>query len=759
MINGPFILRFLFLTTIIVFCSKLCCGQGNENAVQKDYGSEIVLDSGIIFFYYRTPVCKRQISKAIYHPFEISLPLIEKKEVKKEGHQFLILHGNVSYEFSYRSKIDTPFGMTGLQQHIERVYINGLYKEKYPFKIGFTARQSNSPWFRNFADMNFQFDPQRFRKNLMEQLLASYISNFSQKNFLDSLENVLKEKGKLLNTMRDWLKSSSTLQKLIQKKEQRFRKENDPQNPGNNLGNNLYNRFGFINKSIVKKSDTLMEDFEKSYETYKNKADQLSDSVKSLSRKIDSVKLSVNKSIAGMKQKIYHAATQKELSKIASENNLDLNSKNKTDRRLSAIQNFSIGRSILNYTELTAKNITVSGVNVEYASSVYMAFAAGKINYTFRDFFNKSGTRNNQYVALGRIGIGDINSRSLILTIFQGRKNQSYSLFSDSINNQINLLGYSLQAILRKDKNTDIQIEVAKSTKPITGSYIANKNINSLWKFSDKTNVGLNIKGKTLLSQTGTRLSGFFRKTGEDFQSFSLFSYNTNQTAWMARVDQDFLKRRIKVTGMLRQNDFTNPFTEKTFKTSTTFKTIIVNVQLPKWPFISLGYYPGSQLYMLNKEKVMENAYYILNGYLVYNYRFHGINMNSTVVVNRYFNKATDSGFVLYKGVNYYGSHSLLFKKLQLAGSYAFSKQAELTYSTVGWSGSYALLNFLKASTALKYNKVFNGPSYWGERLQINAEMWKLGGLQVAYEKSYLPSLNQTLYPIEIGQIGWYKNF
>jgi hypothetical protein len=48
-----------------------------------------------------------------------------------------------------------------------------------------------------------------------------------------------------------------------------------------------------------------------------------------------------------MKQKIYHAGTQKELSKIASENNLDLNSKNKTDRQLSAIQNFSIGRSIL----------------------------------------------------------------------------------------------------------------------------------------------------------------------------------------------------------------------------------------------------------------------------------------------------------------------------------------------------------------------------------------------------------------------------
>ena len=85
--------------------------------------------------------------------------------------KLLIVHGNIGYEYFYRSKIDTPLNQNNFQQHTERVYLNLLYKEKYPLKIGFTARESNSPWFRNFLDLNFQFDPGVFRRDIKEDMI------------------------------------------------------------------------------------------------------------------------------------------------------------------------------------------------------------------------------------------------------------------------------------------------------------------------------------------------------------------------------------------------------------------------------------------------------------------------------------------------------------------------------------------------------------------------------------------------------------
>ena len=160
------------------------------------------------------------------------------------------------------------------------------------------------------------------------------------------------------------------------------------------------------------------------------------------------------------------------------------------------------------------------------------------------------------------------------------------------------------------------------------------KQSGAIWNYSDRSNMGINIKAQTIIPATNTKLSGFFRKTGENFQSFSLFSYNTDQTAWLARADQSFFKKKVTLTGMLRRNDFTNPFTDKTYKTSTIFKSVLLNIRFPKYPSVSIGYYPGTQLYLVNKEKIRESAYYILNGSAVYSYIIKGLSMNSSFVYN-----------------------------------------------------------------------------------------------------------------------------
>ena len=293
----------------------------------------------------------------------------------------------------------------------------------------------------------------------------------------------------------------------------------------------------------------------------------------------------------------------------------------------------------------------------------------------------------------------------------------------------------------------------------MSGNVRDNGESKNLFNFSDNSNLGISLKGQSILKQTNTRVSGFYRKTGENFQSFSLFTYNTDQTAWLLKLDQPFLKNKIGVIAMLRRNDFTNPFTEKTFKTSTIFKSIQVNARFPKWPSLSAGYYPGSQLYIIDKERIRENAYYILNASVVHNYTIGGTRMLSSLIYNQYSSKGTDTGFISYNGISYMASHSLIFRNLQLQGVYTYTDQEQMQFSSLEANGDYSLTRFIRIGAGIKYNKVVSGKSYWGSRAQLGIELKKLGGLQLQYEKSFLPTIYQTLFPVEIGRVSWFKYF
>ena len=58
--------------------------------------------------------------------------------------KFLKIHGNILYNFSYRSYIDTPFAQNDLQQHLVQTNLYFVIKDKYPVQMTITNRSSNS---------------------------------------------------------------------------------------------------------------------------------------------------------------------------------------------------------------------------------------------------------------------------------------------------------------------------------------------------------------------------------------------------------------------------------------------------------------------------------------------------------------------------------------------------------------------------------------------------------------------------------------
>jgi hypothetical protein len=808
---------------LTALCVQYLCGQtiqpvvSDTNTMLSNTMRFMKTDSGLIIYRYYRAVCKNQVfdMKFMKNALMVSPVQVNNDPVNTK---LITIHGNISYDFFYRSRVDTPFNQQKLQQHTERIWLNVLIKEKYPFTIGFTARQSNSPFYRDLYNTNLNFDRFGYTKNLKQQLLNRLNTVKWQNPDLEMVDKALKEQLQKYQALKNFIDGPEALQRLIEERERAFlsKQKNKINFKEDSLTESIhvYSKIKFPNGNTIKlKTDSLPDFAKKDFSptalkdslaaipqdfyrkklpkqkadslmnAYKEKPDLPSDSafaVKVRSKKeqlikleksiavlkysADSIKNSIKLSIAKARQLIYTANNPRELEKIAKENAINEPGKDKLQGVLSNIKTFGIGRSMIDYTELTAQNVMLTGINVEYNPSYYTAFAAGKIDYGFRDFFGKRIKQKGQYLVLGRMGWGSRDKSAVILTLFQGRKNNYAGLLAaDSGNITSRLFGYSIETIIKRNENTFFSVEVAKSTKSqlkatSSATIPANKSDN-LFQYSDRSNMGFNVKAQTTLRETNTKISAFYRKTGEQFQSFSLFTYNTNQQSWQVRLDQSFLKRKINITGMLRQNDFTNPLSDKTFKTSTVFKSLQVNIKMPHWPVINAGYYPGSQFYIVDNTTVRENVYYILNGSALYAYQFKGIDMNSSFIYNRYFNQATDSGFVLYNGSNYILSQALTFKKLQLEGSYSYNKQSELDYYTLDANGDYSVKNVLRIGGGVKYNHVQGGESYWGQSIRLSANIKKLGGLQLHYEKSYLPTIQQTLYPVTIGRVSYYKIF
>lgn len=656
---------------------------------------------------------------------------------------FLKIQGNIQYDFLYRSFADTPFYQKDFRQHTLRTSLVIYAKDKYPMRVNFLIRKSNSPYFRDFFDGGFQFDKHAYLRNIKQAVLQKIIASLPNHNYLDAAKKLLERNIQQYNTLRRKLSASGLAQELIEERERAFFKQ--MQQPK-------------IEKSGIKEIDSLKGEMEALVGEKKKQLDSLKQVIDKLGATVDSIQQGMNEMISKAGREINTIKSPAELAKLAVKYGVE-SQKGKFDKFVTNVKSIGIGRSVLDYSELTARNVSLTGLNLEYNSRMYFAVAAGKIDYGFRDFFGKSNRSMNQHLIMGRVGWGDIEKRAVILSVFTGRKANYGTVLSDTVTGNIGVTGYSIEAIIKRDEKTFFSVEVAKSTRPVTGSFADNKELNSLFRFSDQSNIGISAAGQTEIRSTDTKLSGLFRKTGENFQSFSLFTYNTDQTAWMIKAEQPLFKNKVFAEAAVRRNDFVNPFTEKTFKTTTVFGSARLSIRIPKWPSLSVGYHPGSQLYIIDRNRVRENVYYILNGSVIHQYTVGGVRMVSSAIYNNYTTKGTDSVFINYSGRNYMLSQSVYFRRLQLQGNIIYTDQQELRFYTAESNLEYAVKTVLKIGAGVKYNKIISGNTYWGGSAQLILDFQHLGSLQLQYEKSFLPTIQQTLFPVEIGRLTWLKNF
>ncbi len=705
---------------------------------------------------------------------------------KTPNSPFLKIHGNILYDVNYYSNIDTPYNQKDVYQHTVQVYLDITVKNHYPIRLYFTTRFSNSLLFKNFTDVNLLYASNLFTQGIEEQLKKKMLASMGSLPKLDSLKNLLDSKYKEFAVLQAWQNNPGTLQKMVEARERAFFKEqktsiNDSvknglpsiAKPGDDnfqsknlqklIIGELSDSTGLLSfdSSLQSRKDSLFN----KYEANRKRADSLREAITALEKKYSELQEQLT-NISGITAKEIDAIKNpRELESKMSQLNIADSSMPKGYKKLMALRTVSVGRNIINYSELSVKNISVTGLQVEYNPSYYVAFAAGTVDYRFRDFIVQNYNQPKQYVGVVRVGTGMKDGNNIILTYYAGRK-QLYNSFTDTLNQNAGIrspyiMGFTLEGNYKIGNNNVLTAEVAKSSVPYYA--VSNKPENlfsGTVRMKDRSNEAYSLRIASFIPATKTTINGYYKRFGINFQSYSIFTNGSAQSALNIRVDQPFFKRTLDIVASISSNDFTNPYIPQGYKSSTVFKSVQATLRKKNWPVISLGYFPSAQLTKLNDDQYIQNLFYTLMGSINHFYHLHSTMYSTTLLYTQFYNNPGDSSFVYFNTKNLMLSQSIFLRKFTLQFNSSEAINSYYRLYEAGGNIQYKWNKWLDLGGGVKYNmQTEYNIRQIGYSANVTIRVPLLGEFRLMADKGFIPGPDRQLVTNNVGRFTYFKTF
>jgi hypothetical protein len=654
-----------------------------------------------------------------------------------------INRGFISYNTNYRSNIDTPFIEKNILQH--NVYGNmNVSVANIPLKVNYLVRRSNSTFFRDINDIQVEFDAMQYaagiRANLKEQLLSMVpllndsLLELDYKVNLDKFKNI-----------GNWLNQAGLAQKLVECRE-------ILNVPGITIDGKLSDSANLQRSITLKKEATIfIETYEKTKAEWgkvKKKVDSLEHKYINMRNKVQEYRSLVNQQLNG------NVPVDKLLEKIK---DFGINSFTipKKYQWLLNVRKLGVGRNQLNYSELTSKNMSLTGVNFEYNSWYYFAVAAGTVDYRFRDFVINRNNRSAQYMYMMRLGLGRVESTHLIVSLYKGQKQLFAVTNNTASSSSITLSGIAVEGRYSLNRNTYVSAEIASSLSPDFRNTPATQTKFTLDDHSDKA---IAAKFYSYLPKTGSRFEAMYKYTGANFQSFSSFQTNSSLKSWYIKSDQLLFKRKLKIAAAIRSNEFSNPYIVQQYKSNTVFKSIQLTFRARKLPVVTAGFVPTSQITSVGSQFV-ENQFYSFNGGITHNYRIGERKANSVFIYNRFFNNEIDTSYLYYNATNIFFNQSIEFSLYTMNFSVSRSTSTSFELNVLDGGIRFQLLKSLNIGCGVKvsdFDRKISATGGYGS-LQLNIK--KLGVINMNYDNGFVPGNNHRFVRNEIMNLNYTRVF
>ena len=661
------------------------------------------------------------------------------RDTLRKGSQFAsfarkpLLHfrgGYITYNWSYRSNIDTPFLERNISQHFLTGNLSFTIAQSIPIRLIYFGRQTNSQLFKDFNDFRVEFDAPEFSR-LRRERLTSYVNSIIEQIRDPFLKPSLDGNNRKLNRLGDWLTNTSVVNALLRSREKVL------------LSN--------IADTVI--SDSALQ-AAKAFIAY---YDNVKQTKEKLGREHDSLMqchIRTEKTVQKLKQVISNhntdPTTWNEADNVLNERGISSPKLLKMLKGHNPIKTFAFGKTMPSFTNLTVKNIGVKGINYEYNNhNLYMAVTAGAIDYRIKDFIYKKQKKVPEYLYAIRFGYGSKESNNLIVTYFGGKR----QIFSNALPNKATEInGVSLSSQWLIGKRSKIIIEVAQSvTAPTIDNGLAQK---PYFSIHNQSSSAYSFQLKSVIPIIKTKVEGLFQHNGMDFQSFTSYKVNATTDRWFVKGEQSFWKNQLYVNGMVQKNDFNNPLIQQRYNTNTIFKSVSATFRKRRWPSLTLGYMPSSQYTVVDND-LFESHYQILNATLNHQYKIGIARGSSSFMYNRFFNNSLDSGFVFYNSSNFYLNQGFYFSHYSTFLTISHSYSNQYTLNVLDMALQAQMFGQENWGIGTKVNLLNSSETKVGYYATIGLGVKKIGNLSVRVEKSYLPTYNHSLAKSDFYNVGF----
>ena len=766
----------LIISSILVLSAFSGSAQHLEIVQVNKKSADTTGGAGIIAIPIRS-TCKAIQLTLLKVTHKVVIPMTPLgKRSRPQKPSLITVHGNILYDFDYWSNLDTPYAERNINQQMLQTYIDLSYKNEYPFRVVFTTRWSNSSLFRNITDVSFLYNAGQFNNKVRRQALGLLLGKYMANDSLLKTGRALSGLQKEFNSLDHYLNGEDQQQKRVAQRELLWLKSQDTSSRTSSSGGPLqipdwnpmldYSRARHgSDSSGTAKTGPMAADssYLKRYDSLQRRLDSLGTRLDSLQKQYQRLQTLSQKSGGDAQNELSAITSGKALKEKLDSEHVSDSSLPKGYQTLYSVKSFGIGRTLLNYSELSAKNVSINGVQLEYNPSTYMAFAAGTVDYRFRDY-TMSNAQTGQWLALMRYGWGKKEGNNVIVTYYTGRRqlyNASTTLQGTTIPNY-DLMGFTVEGSYKLARNMTLIGEVAKSSRPYYSldSTKPHDLLGTALTMNDRSNEAYSLKLKSFIPAWQTQLNGTYSRFGSNFQSFSLFTTGAQQSAWSVRVDQPLLQRRLLVTGSVKTNDFTNPLLSTAYDSKAIFASIQATLRLKNWPALFVGYFPSSQLIKLSSSQYQENLFYTLTATASETYKVKKVMLLSMIMYTQFYNKITDTGFIYFNTRNLLVSQMAVIGKLtvQLQGSVAANASYDLY--VIDGRADYRVFSWLSLGAGLKYNdQTVYDIRQWGYSANAAINVPKVGQFRLMGDKGFIPGNNKQLVPNNLGRLTYSKVF